>query len=102
MESWKRFLPPSKDYDIPALTPTDLATILKEEFKQPFSAQKVNNLLAKAGLQFKPLKEWFLTEDGKKYANIISFENQTTGHAGYQVKWKVTILDVLRKLIKES
>ena len=100
LESWKKFLPPSQDYDIPTLTPTAIASIIKEETGKPYSAQKVNQLLLKNEYQMKPDKEWLIAEKGKPYANMVPFDNKTTGHAGYQLKWKVTIMDVIRDLLK--
>lgn len=102
LDSWKRFLPPSEEYDIPALNPTNIATILKEDTKQPFSAQKVNLMLEKLGYQSKNTGEWLLTTDGKQYAHIIPFDNKLTGHAGYQIKWKVTVLDKLKECLKNT
>ena len=102
LEAWKALLPPSEDYVIPAMIPTEIAALLKEEIKKPFSAQKVNQLLLKEGYQIKPCSTWLLTEKGKQYASVIPFNNLKTGHAGYQIKWKVTILDVLRELLKNN
>ena len=99
LESCKRFLPPSEDFNIATLTPTSIASILKEELGKSISAQQVNQLLFKNGYQFKPYKEWIATEKGKKYASFVPFDNKSTGHAGYQLKWKVTVLDVLKELL---
>ena len=88
--------------DIPSLIPTDLSKLLKEEFNQPISAQKVNSLLCKGGYQTKPIKDWLLTDKGKTFARIIPFDNKKTGHAGYQIKWKETIMPILKQLVSEN
>ena len=102
LDGWIQFLPPAEDYQIPTLIPTDIATLLKEETGKPCSAQKVNQMLFKAGYQFKPIKNWLLTEKGKEFANLIAIKNKTNDFYGYQIKWKATIMDVLRQLIKDN
>lgn len=90
--SWKQLLPPSNSYDLPALTPTQIANILGDGM----TARKVNLMLAEHGLQFKPVNTWLLTEAGKQYAVIIPFYNSSAEHYGYQIKWKISVLNVLK------
>lgn len=102
LEGWIQFLPPAEDYQIPTLIPTDIAALIKEETGKPCSAQKVNQLLLKAGYQFKPIKTWLLTEKGKEFASVTAIKNKTNGFYGYQIKWKATVMNMIRQLLKES
>ncbi len=58
------------------------------------SARAVNAMLEGLGLQFKnPRREWELTEPGREHAEAVPYA--TGRHAGYQILWKESVVDVL-------
>lgn len=98
LSTWKQLLPPSDSYDVPALTPTQIANILGEGM----TARKVNQLLLQLNFQTKPVNDWLLTEAGKQHAVIIPFYNASAAHYGFQIKWKITIVDVLKNFLNNA
>ena len=57
------------------------------------SPYEVNKLLKEKGLQVKEGKVWRLTDEGKKYGELMPFNNH--GHSDYQIRWTPRVLPVL-------
>jgi hypothetical protein len=71
-------------------TPTELGARLK------VSAQKVNAMLAAAGLQARSGKVWELLTAGRQYAMIYDTgKKHSDGVPVQQVKWSAAVLDAL-------
>jgi hypothetical protein len=65
------------------------------------SAREANKMLERAGLQTRASSAfvWRLTEAGQRYGEAKPFERN--GHAGFQVMWRPTVVDVLRAATAE-
>ena len=79
---------PAAEGEVGTLNPTQIGEKLGG-----ISGRKVNDRLIQMGLQFKAGKEYRLTDEGKKYAEMMPYTNN--GHGGYQVKWTPRIVTVL-------
>ena len=75
------------------VTPTDLGL----EFG--VSPQKVNAVLAEAGLQAKTTAGWEPTERGKKYGSYEPYKSKNSDHTGYRMMWYPS---KVKKLIQEK
>ena len=76
-------------------SPTQLGEIIAKEKKiDKFSSHKVNKVLLKLGLQIKIGKVYVLTDAGKNYGKAFPYENN--GHGGYQVKWKLEVMEFFK------
>ena len=93
MSEYKALIPKLKLEEVPYLTPSDIAK--KLGFKSP---QEVNVRLQQRGLQEREKgrgRKWIPTDAGKAHA---LFEPYTkNGHAGYQLRWKESVISVLRQ-----
>lgn len=77
------------------LIPTEIA----ERLKLP-SPREVNVLLSISGYQYKENKQWVLTEKGKQFAVLLDSEKQNPdGTMCQKLKWKGTILPVLKEMV---
>jgi len=96
-------LPACESTVLPIYTPTQLAEIINNRncIKQTLSARKVNSILKELGFQTKEISEWQLTDLGKEYANAIPYQNENSNHAGFQIKWKETIVPHIIKWFKD-
>ena len=79
---------PAAEGEVGTLNPTQIGEKLGG-----ISGRKVNDRLIQMGLQFKAGKEYRLTDEDKKYAEMMPYTNN--GHGGYQVKWTPRIVTVL-------
>ena len=84
------------------LTPTQIATKLSQETGKKISCIKVNEDLAKLGLQQKleprgSKRQWQLTERGKKYGRVYKVESSHSNWSGNQIKWGEEIIDLLKQ-----
>lgn len=61
------------------------------------SARVVNQILVEEGLQKKVEKSYTLTDEGKKYGEAMPFNNNTSGHSGYQIKWSAAVFSFFEK-----
>lgn len=62
-------------------------------------AQKANKLLVQCGLQLKNERnEWVATDAGREHSSLIPFSN-ATGHDGYQLLWKTSVLPLLSSAV---
>lgn len=91
----QRALPPVKDNNIAYLTPTNVAEKINEKsmFDISFKARAINKALSALGYQTLDGNVWKITDKAKNLANIFPFENNN--HAGYQIRWKCEIIDIL-------
>ncbi|MCU0547617.1 MAG: hypothetical protein MUE44_36570 [Oscillatoriaceae cyanobacterium Prado104] len=84
------------------LIPTQIATTLTQQTGKKISCIKVNEYLAKLGLQQK-LKtrggksQWQLTEQGKKYGRVYQVESSYSNWSGNQVKWGEEVIELLKQ-----
>lgn len=84
------------------LTPTQIATKLSQETGKKISCIKVNEGLAKLGLQQKlEVKgskwQWQLTERGKNYGRVYQVESCNSNWSGNQIKWGEEIIDLIKQ-----
>lgn len=93
-------LPASETNTVALLTATDLANELSSQLNKKISNRTVNYVLCDLGYQTKINKKWTLTDKANDYANQIPYQNDNSGHVGFQIKWKNTILDVLLDYFK--
>jgi len=77
---------PAATHEIGRFTPTQIAQKLGLK-----SAQVVNQLLIEFGLQEKDGNTYILTNEGKKYGEIIPFSNNKNEHSGYRIKWSAAV-----------
>ena len=99
-------LPPTQ-VETAHYTPTSLGEIVAKRLnlKNAIPAKKINEALEILGYQRqiivgktkkgKNKTEWNFTEQGKEYGN--KFPYGKNGHAGYQIKWKESVIDILVK-----
>jgi len=81
-----KLLLPAATHEIGRFTPTQIAQKLGLK-----SAQVVNQLLIEFGLQEKDGNTYILTNEGKKYGEIIPFSNNKNEHSGYRIKWSAAV-----------
>lgn len=93
-------LPAAETNTVALLTATDIANELSSQLNKKISNRTVNQILYDLGYQTKINKKWTLTDKANDYANQIPFQNENSGHMGFQIKWKNTILDVLLDYFK--
>ena len=67
-----------------------MAEVLKEK---KICLRTVNLMLDELGLQCKENGAYRLTDEGKKYAEVMPFTRN--GHSGYQIRWLPQIVEVL-------
>ena len=82
----KELIPPA-EHEIGMLTPTEIGKQIN------LSSRKVNEKLVEKGSQIKDGKGYYLTDEGKKYAESMPYTRN--GHSGYQIKWIPQITMVL-------
>ena len=82
----KEILPPTEN-DFGVLTPTAIGKQIGK------SARTVNVMLDELEFQCKENGAYRLTDEGKKYAEVMPFTRN--GHSGYQIRWLPQIVEVL-------
>lgn len=83
---------------LPSVAPEDTATLNATQIGEPLhlNGRTTNALLEKLGLQYKDEnKSWKLTEAGTAYGEMKPFHRN--GHSGYEIRWKASVTDVVRK-----
>ncbi|WP_237699869.1 hypothetical protein [Alicyclobacillus acidocaldarius] len=76
-------------------------TELGKRMSPPVSAQRMNRLLAEAGLQRwdEAARAWVLTDAGKPYAKLLPVEvfrpDKNVSTTKYAIRWKLTVLQEL-------
>ena len=94
LSSLKKLIPPA-EHNIGYMNSTKLAE------KCGFgSAQKINELLAKKGLQVKEGNSWRLTDTGKKYGEMMPFAKN--GHSGYQIMWNDEVVNFVQLTLEND
>ena len=91
LEPLRKILP-AAEHDVGYLNATQIGEKLGG-----LNAQKVNQMLAQANLQYKDGKDWRITEDGKNYGEEMPYTKN--GHSGYQRKWNDGVITVLGEYI---
>lgn len=94
LSNLKKLIPPA-DHNVGYMNPTQLAQ--KCGLKSP---QAVNNLLAEKGYQRKEKDGWHLTDEGKKFGEMMPFTRN--GHGDYQIKWNDDVLPVIQQFLQIS
>lgn len=65
------------------------------------SSRAVNTTLEQLGFQYRDEnKDWKLTEAGTAYGEMKPYHRN--GHSGYEVRWKPSVVDVLRNSLKND
>lgn len=82
----KELIPPA-EHEIGYMNATQVGDKINKK------AYEVNKLLKEKGLQVKEGKVWRLTDEGKKYGELMPFNNH--GHSDYQIRWTPRVLPVL-------
>jgi hypothetical protein len=83
---------------LPAVAPEETATLNASQIGEPLglNGRTANALLEKLGLQYRDEgKNWRLTEAGTAFGEMKPFHRN--GHSGYEVRWKATAVEVVRK-----
>ena len=88
---------PAAEHEIGRFTPTQIAKKIGLK-----SAQAVNKKLVEFGLQEKDGNSYILTEKGKEYGEAMPFNNDTSGHSGYQLKWSAAVFYFFEQDLKIS
>lgn len=88
LETLRDLLPPAEG-DVGKLTPTEIGKLV---FNQ--SARRINETLARLGLQERLGDGWQLTTAGREYGEMIPYTRN--GHTGYRPLWKMAIVDVIK------
>ena len=84
-----KILIPAAVHEVGTLTPTAIGEKLGG-----LSGKKINKKLVTQGFQVKDGKDYKLTDEGKRYGELIPYSRH--GHSGYQIRWNENILNVLR------
>ena len=82
---------------LPQVAPKDVAALNATQVGEPLSlaGRAANALLEKLGFQSRDEnRDWNLTEAGTAYGEMKPFHRN--GHSGYEVRWKPSVIDVLR------
>ncbi len=87
----KELFPPA-EHNIGYMNATQVGKFIAEEKNiEKLSGQKVNQVLLESGLQEKDGNGYKLTAKGKAYGEAIPFNNNKSGHSGYQIKWSAAV-----------
>lgn len=84
-----KMLIPAAVHEVGTLTPTAIGEKLGG-----LSGKKINKKLVAQGFQVKDGKDYKLTNEGKRYGELIPYNRR--GHSGYQIRWNENILNVLK------
>lgn len=84
-----KLLIPAANHEVGTLTPTAIGEKLGG-----LSGKKINKKLVAQGFQVKDGKDYKLTDEGKRYGELIPYNRH--GHSGYQIRWNEKILNVLQ------
>ncbi len=84
-----KILIPAAVHEVGTLTPTAIGEKLGG-----LSGKKINKKLVAQGFQVKDGKDYKLTDEGKRYGELIPYSRH--GHSGYQIRWNENILNVLK------
>ena len=85
----KKLIPPA-EYETGFMNATQLGEKLGG-----IPAKEVNQMLAKAGLQYKDGEIWRLTELGKAYGEEMPYTRNN--HSGYQIRWNGDLLKEVKQ-----
>lgn len=83
------------DFQMQLVTPTQIGKM----FEPSLSGKKVNDLLRKAGLQWRVGGEWVATVDGKKYSSSEPLQ-LPNGKMTYQLKWQRRVKETIQAEIE--
>lgn len=83
---------------LPAIEAKDAGILIASEVAAELGmkAAALNLPLAELGLQRRVGEEWRLTAEGERYAQVLEYTNPHNKHSGWQIRWKRSVLDVLR------
>ncbi|AJK46220.1 BRO-N domain-containing protein [Burkholderia plantarii] len=88
---------------LPAVAPDEVVTLNATQVGEPLSLsnQAANRLLEELGFQYRDeSKRWNLTEAGTAYGEAKPFHRR--GHSGYEIRWKASVVEVIRKYLSSS
>jgi prophage antirepressor-like protein len=85
-------LPPAESPDVGMLTPTDIARHYSDLYGEKITARTINIILENQNLQRKINGKWTPTEQGKKYASVLAYVSEYSGHNGWQLKWRPSVM----------
>lgn len=88
---------------LPSVEIDNAATLNATKVGEPLnmSNRAVNTTLEQIGFQYRDEnKEWKLTEAGTAYGEMKPYHRN--GHSGYEVRWKPSVIDVLRNNLKNT
>jgi Rha family phage regulatory protein len=81
----------TNDFSMQLVTPTQIGNM----FEPALSGKQINNLLRKAGLQWRVGGEWIATVDGKKYSSSEPVQ-LPNGRMTYQLKWQRRVKELIQ------
>lgn len=88
---------------LPSVEIDNAATLNATKVGEPLnmSSRAVNTTLEQLGFQYRDEnKDWKLTEAGTAYGEMNPYHRN--GHSGYEVRWKPSVVDVLRNSLKND
>lgn len=88
---------------LPSVEIDNAATLNATKVGEPLnmSSRAVNTTLEQLGFQYRDEnKDWKLTEAGTAYGEMKPYHRN--GHSGYEVRWKPSVVDVLRNSLKND
>lgn len=100
LQDIKLLLPPVSDNEVTTLNPTQIASRLSAKTGSTYTSRIVNIILSEMGFQDKVDKEWKLTEDGKQYGAMWTYEKN--GHSGLQLRWNESVVEAIIAHLKKS